>query len=180
MNKIEEKPRNTDRDLKNPRISTLILDDIGPTNPYGPNYSQLPFDTKLYYKWLRMKKYIHLKPLDQEEHIRHNYIYYGSLFASGFMMYGLAYLSKNYVLVKHFPRVYDVQNDMPAIYYGLWISYGVSKALTTVQTYHIKEFIIPNLEKYLDEGKENGFADYKISPTVGSLGIIDRIKIAYS
>lgn len=171
--------QNDERELKNPRISTLIISDTESSNPYGPNYILLPYETKLYYKWLRLKKYIHLSEVDQERHINQNYIFYGSLIATGLTMYSLAYLTKNYMLVKSFPKTYDLFNEMPAIYYGLWISAGVSKTFTAVNTYHINDYVIPNLEKYIDEAKENGFANYEISQTVGSMGIIDRLKIAY-
>lgn len=32
-----------------------------PKNPYGPNYEELPIDTKIYYKYNRVRQYVHLE-----------------------------------------------------------------------------------------------------------------------
>jgi len=40
------------------------MSDEDPNNPYGPNYIELPYDTKAYYKFTRIRKYVHYTPED--------------------------------------------------------------------------------------------------------------------
>jgi hypothetical protein len=37
------------------------MDETDPSNPYGPNYERLSYETKKYYKFLKIKTYIHMK-----------------------------------------------------------------------------------------------------------------------
>ena len=54
----------------NPRLSRMgdlrdstninIMSETDPRNPYGPNFDQLPKEVKIYYKFLRMKAFVHV------------------------------------------------------------------------------------------------------------------------
>ena len=37
-----------------------IMSETDHRNPYGPNFSQLPKEVKVYYKFLRMKAFVHV------------------------------------------------------------------------------------------------------------------------
>jgi hypothetical protein len=41
------------------------MDENSPDNPFGPNYKDLPENTKVTYKYSMMKEFIKLKPEDQ-------------------------------------------------------------------------------------------------------------------
>ena len=40
-------------------ISGIFMKEHDPRNPYGPNYQELPYDTKVYYKFCKISKYVH-------------------------------------------------------------------------------------------------------------------------
>ena len=41
------------------------MDDLDPKNPYGPNYEELSYNTKLYYKFNKVKKHVHFSEKDK-------------------------------------------------------------------------------------------------------------------
>jgi hypothetical protein len=41
-----------------------FMSDHDPKNPYGPNYEPLPYETKLYYKFCKIAKFVHYSPED--------------------------------------------------------------------------------------------------------------------
>ena len=48
----------TDKKLEM-NLNSPFLSELDKTNPYGPNYEGLPLDTKIYYKFSRIRKYVH-------------------------------------------------------------------------------------------------------------------------
>lgn len=40
------------------------MDEMDPENPYGPNYCRLSYTTKKYYKFLKVKQYVHMSGED--------------------------------------------------------------------------------------------------------------------
>ncbi len=48
-----------------------------PKNPYGPNYEELPIDTKIYYKYNRVRQYVHLDDEDTDFLYRSNLKFMG-------------------------------------------------------------------------------------------------------
>ena len=54
-------------EIKNQEIKQVnqfngpYMDETDPSNPYGPNYERLSYETKKYYKFLKIKTYIHMK-----------------------------------------------------------------------------------------------------------------------
>ena len=56
--------------------SSYVIKETDADNPYGPNYMMLPYDTKLYYKWIRMNKFVHLAGDDQKSALTENYKFY--------------------------------------------------------------------------------------------------------
>ena len=41
------------------------MKETDPKNPYGPNYEELPQSTKIYYKFNKVKKYVHFSKEDE-------------------------------------------------------------------------------------------------------------------
>lgn len=44
---------------------TPFMDETHPLNPYGVNYVGHPVDSKLFYKFNTMKKFVHMEEEDQ-------------------------------------------------------------------------------------------------------------------
>ena len=42
------------------------MDECDPENPYGPNYERLNYNTKKYYKFLKIKSYVHMEKNDND------------------------------------------------------------------------------------------------------------------
>ena len=61
--------------LRNEGVNPFMLES-DPKNPYGPNYEELPYETKLYYKFHRVKKYVHLTQEDQDKMINSNFQFF--------------------------------------------------------------------------------------------------------
>ena len=40
--------------------TNLLISEADPNHAYGPNYYMLPRSLKLYYKYMRMRKYVHI------------------------------------------------------------------------------------------------------------------------
>ena len=52
--------------MSNLRPQTPFMGENHPLNPYGNNYIDHPYETKLFYKFNCVKKYVHLSPEDEE------------------------------------------------------------------------------------------------------------------
>ena len=63
--KTSENSREEAKRLKNKEILPFI-DELDPKNPYGPNFEELPYKTKQFYKFNRMRKYVHFSKEDNE------------------------------------------------------------------------------------------------------------------
>lgn len=45
--------------MKSPdKFRNIYMEETSPTNPFGPNYFSLPYETKIVYKFSRMKAYV--------------------------------------------------------------------------------------------------------------------------
>ena len=40
-------------------LNDPFLNELDPNNPYGPNFEGLPYESKVYYKFSRIRKYVH-------------------------------------------------------------------------------------------------------------------------
>lgn len=76
------------------------MEETDPRNPFGPNYQDLPYDTKVYYKFNKVRKYVHFDKEDQDKVIWNNYEFVlGSTLAIGLTM-GCAYGLREFLLGK--------------------------------------------------------------------------------
>lgn len=150
--------------LKSTISTTVLISETDPNNPYGPNYHQLPYEYKLYYKYLRLKKFIHLSPDDQKAQINHNYKFYGQIFGAGLGMFALSHTLRLGVINRKLPKLMEYLDiGLSPFYYGLFVASGVSYAYGECSSRYIKDFVIPTMENYQDEALKNGFSDYDIS-----------------
>jgi hypothetical protein len=157
--------------------SSHVIRETDADNPYGPNYMMLPYDTKLYYKWIRMNKFVHLQGEDQKLALNENYKFYGVLIGVGFCTFGLSSALKNIVAKRYTSKFYDFLCEVPALWHGFWIASGIASAFTPLQNSYLEHFIKPMMGKYRTEALDNGFQDYPISETNGQLSLLDRVKI---
>jgi len=77
----------TKRHLKN-EYQNFFMEETSPLNPYGPNYHFLAYDTKVYNKFNRLKRYVHLTPEDTERLLKGN-VYYFCGIVTSLLYYGL-------------------------------------------------------------------------------------------
>jgi hypothetical protein len=147
--------------LHNQEINPF-MPETDPKNPYGPNYEELPYDTKIYYKFNRIRKFVHFDQGDQEKIVNSNYEFVlgmtaslalGSLFALGLRKYGL----------KHIPRLDDWIDSYSHIYYGLFFAGTGTASYYYYSDKYIKDICEPFTEKYLSDAIKNGFDNYEIS-----------------
>jgi len=71
-----EDPRKKARQLVNKSISPFMKE-TDPKNPYGPNFEDLPMETKIYYKYTAIKKFVHFTEPDQKKLLNANLMYIG-------------------------------------------------------------------------------------------------------
>eukprot|EP01017_Pseudomicrothorax_dubius_P032032 TRINITY_DN4151_c0_g1_i4.p1 TRINITY_DN4151_c0_g1~~TRINITY_DN4151_c0_g1_i4.p1 ORF type:complete len:170 (+),score=33.36 TRINITY_DN4151_c0_g1_i4:65-574(+) len=93
-----------------------FLQETDPKNPYGPNFIELPYLTKVYYKYTRLKKYVHLTPEDQREIGTENLKFYFGMVAT----FGLGILSANLLKRFVFPKLWSESSyylEAYSIYY---------------------------------------------------------------
>ena len=141
-----------------------MVSETDPNNPYGPNYYFLPRQSKVYYKYLRLSKFVHLDKKDEEALLNFNYIFYGGVILSIAAGY---FLSKGLMvgIVPRFaPRVYmGWSSGSKFMMNGLMGSLFGSLAYFKLNNYYSNNYIEVLTNKYIDRAIENGFVDYKIS-----------------
>jgi hypothetical protein len=139
-----------------------FMPETDPKNPYGPNYEELPYDTKVYYKFNKVRKFVHFEPEDQEKIVKSNYdftfgmmgaITAGCLFGLVLRRYGL----------KRIPRIDDLLENHTNLYYGFWFAGSGTWAYYALSEVYVKDICDPFLTKYTQKAIENGFDNYEIS-----------------
>ncbi len=151
-----------EKKLKN-ESANPFMEEVDPRNPYGPNYEELPYDTKVYYKFNRVKKFVHLEKDDQDQMLNFNYKYiFGMLGAAVVGCVG-GYAIKRFLIKPFFSNFEDWIDQFSGVYYGLFFAGSATLAYYKLDDMYIKQVCYPLLDKYLDQAIKNGFEDYKIS-----------------
>lgn len=143
--------------------STLIMADTDPNHAYGPNYYMLPKELKTYYKYIRMRKYVHVKLEDEKEIIRFNFNFYLTIFSSVFGVYLLGKGVNQFVLKNHFKHAHRHVKKLPVLYFGVPASLAGSLCYGYMNAYFVRNYCGEFLDKYRQEAVDNGFDDYPIS-----------------
>ena len=149
-------------ELKHAR-STGVLLETDPQNPYGPNYFELHNTIKIYYKFLRIRKYVQADPEEEDEFLKYNYKFYFGVIGAAMLGYLSAFYVANLVF-RPFSRVLTHTNRWRGFYYGIFGGTSAALAHSYLYTQFAREYCIPFIEKYKKEAIKNGFDDYEISP----------------
>jgi len=148
--------------LRNESVNPF-MEEVDPKNPYGPNYEELPFDTKVYYKFNRVKKFVHIDKDDQEKMFNYNFKFIfgilGAVAVGCLTGYGL----KRFFIKPYLSNVDDFLEQAPHLYYGLFFAGSATWAYYKMDELYIKQVCYPLLDKYLPQAITNGFEDYTIS-----------------
>lgn len=150
--------------------TNILISETDPNHAYGPNYYMLPRSLKLYYKYMRLRKFVHIQLEDEREIIHFNYTFYGSTALSIFGTYGLFY--GLYSLMKRSSN-HRISNlgfsllRMPVFSLGVPASLAGSLVYGYLNVYFVKNYVEKFLEKYTAEGVENGFENYDLSEDKG-------------
>ena len=147
--------------------SMMLVSEIDPNYPYGPNYCMHPFRLKQYYKYNRMRKYVRVQIEDEREIFKFNYVFYFGCLGAIFGTYGFTRLLNRFVFKKLSKKLHDHVSNFPLFYFGVPASAAGSVAYGYLNVYFIKNYCEDFLEKYREEAVGNGFEDYKISEDKG-------------
>lgn len=150
------------RSLKKDEL-TLIMTDTDPNHAYGPNYYMLPKELKTYYKYIRMRKYVHVKLEDEKEIIGFNFKFYGAIVSSALGVYFLSKGIDKFILKNYFKSAHRHVKKLPVMYFGVPASIAGSLCYGYMNAYFIRNYCVDFLENYRAEAVSNGFEDYPIS-----------------
>lgn len=158
-------------ELKHARTTGVLLE-TDPLNAYGPNYNDLHRTIKIYYKFLRVRKYIQAEPEDEDQLLKYNFKFYFGVIGTALLGYNIAKGFAHLTLQK-FPRALNHTNKYKGAYYGLFGAAIASVVHSYLYTQFSNEFCEPFIEKYREEAVKNGFDDYEISKDVEKFRILD-------
>lgn len=139
----------------------FFMEENSPLNPYGPNYFFLAYDTKVYNKFIRLRRYVHFSPEDNNRILKANIYYFLGLVTSFLMGISLGIAVKR-VLIKRITKINDFVEDHPRVYFGVMGSGLTTLGYSFLNDYYMVNIYYPLMSKYLENAKENGFEDYKI------------------
>lgn len=148
--------------LRNEGINPY-MEETDPRNPYGPNYEELPYETKVYYKFNRVKKFVHLDKEDQDKMLSANFqSVFGTL---GSMALGcvFAYGLRRFAVKPYFSKLDEIIGNYSNLYYGFFFAGFGTLAYFQLGDMFVRDISAPFLDKYLAEAIKNGFDDYQIS-----------------
>lgn len=147
-----------------------MISETDPNHAYGPNYYMLPRTLKLYYKYVRMRKFVHVKIEDEKEIIDFNYQFYGSTVAATFGTYGVFRVMANILNKSSNPNIASVGRSClraPVFAFGIPASIAGSLVYGYLNVYFVRNYVVKFLENYKTEAVSNGFDDYVLSPDKG-------------
>jgi len=150
------------RKLKNESVNPF-MEEIDPKNPYGPNYEELPYDTKVYYKFNRVKKFVHIDKGDQETMFNYNFKYVFGMIGAVTLGCLTGYGIRRLFIKPYLTRTEDFIEQIPHLYYGVFFAGSATMAYYKLDEMYTKDICYPLLDKYLPEAIKNGFEDYTIS-----------------
>lgn len=149
--------------LKDEGTINPFFKETDPRNPYGPNFEELPYLTKVYYKFSRMRKFVHFDTEDQHLIARENWIFYIGVLGSGTLAMLTGVVFRKFILQKYFENLYKWTDFYAPIYYGLLGAGAVTGWYSYRDDYYTEHVCLPLLEKYISTAIDHGFDDYEIS-----------------
>lgn len=150
--------------------ANLLIGETDPNHAYGPNYYMLPRTLKLYYKYMRMRKFVHVQIEDEKEIINFNYLFYGTTAAATFGTYGFFKILSSMLSKSGNPNVSSLGRaclKAPVFAFGVPASIAGSLAYGYLNVYFVKNYVVNFLDKYRKEAIDNGFDDYQLSEDKG-------------
>lgn len=96
--------------LYNEAISPF-MQETDPRNPYGPNYEELPFETKIYYKYNKVKKYVHFAKEDEDVILNANFKFMFGLLGTITGSIVSAYILKRFIFKPFIPKIFEYCSD---------------------------------------------------------------------
>lgn len=167
----EEVPAVKKSSTTNPQASAKLKDEginpfmpeTDPKNPYGPNYEELPYETKVYYKFNKIRKHVHLDKEDDERIVKFNLTFMFGILGSALLGCGVGYGIRRAIFKPYFVRIDDALIDYGRPYYGVFFAGAATIAYNYFSQRYVEEVCIPLTSKYIKTATENGFQDYKIS-----------------
>lgn len=148
--------------LRNEAINPY-MEETDPRNPYGPNYEELPYETKVYYKFNKVRKFVHLDKDDQDKLLSANFQSIFGTIASTAVGCLFAYGLRRFAIKPNLPRIDETIASHANLYYGFFFAGAGTLAYFQLGDMYIRDVSAPMLDKYLAEAIKNGFDDYKIS-----------------
>ena len=157
------------KDIKNIDSFHDYMTTTDPANPFGFNYELKEKHAKINTKFKQMKKYVNIEDEDKKN-LFQGYIYFYTGCATAFMVPFMPVL-----LIKNiFPNFKLFKSRI--IYTSFQIllpSFTLSLAYKPLFIRMLNDYQIPILKKYMSQAVENGFYDYKISPYIGKVSLLD-------
>ena len=145
-----------------------IMSETDPRNPYGPNFSQLPREVKIYYKFLRMKAFVHVSQGDSDRQVYYTTKFYYTLAGAALVGLGTTYLLNNAIISKKFPVIGKTVSRNFRFFGGIGAAFGIVCAYDHVNDEFIDDYCVDFLDKYKLEAIKHGFDDYDISEDKGN------------
>ncbi|KAL4475784.1 hypothetical protein ABPG72_011561 [Tetrahymena utriculariae] len=164
MSKDDKKTKDTGKNLVNNQIQPF-MSETNPRNPYGCNYEELEYETKVFYKYQEIKKHVHFSEQDQNKVIQANFMYMAGVTLSVLGSLGLGYVMKKNQVFSRLRTLHILAEEYTNFYYGFFVAASGSFSYFYCNRYYIQEVCKPLMMKYLEGAKENGFQDYRISET---------------
>lgn len=140
-----------------------FISETDPKNPYGPNYEELPYHTKVYYKFNRLKKFVHLEKEDSEKIMLFNMQFAFLALGGAAITSGFAYLMKRFLIKPNFGTFHEFLDRYSHVYYGVLIAGSTTAVYHYNSKHYIDQICQPFIDKYMAQALDNGFEDYKIS-----------------
>lgn len=104
-------------------LNSPFLSELDPTNPYGPNFEGLPLESKIYYKFSRIRKFVHYDYEDQRKIMLSNIGFVAGMLGSGLLGVALAKISMKFAKGK---RMFEILEDYQHLYYAVMGSGGAT------------------------------------------------------
>ena len=154
-----------------------IVSEYDPTNPYGPNYHMFDREMKLYYKFIRMKKFVHVDKEDKDRYIDYNFDFYSFLSGAAVAAFFGTYLINRFVFLPRIPYFGEFIKSNFVLAGGCMAGATVFLLFDYKNDQFINEYCDGFLEKYVEEAVLNGFEDYEISEDRNNTTLKSRIEM---
>lgn len=143
------------------------MDETDPQNPYGPNYERLSYSAKKYYKFLKVKQYVHMAPEDATLLRVADCVLYGGLLLGLGVGVLLAKGGQRVMQYRGYMGGYRFSQKYPQLYFGLIGGGCATETYWQIGGQYGERVVEPLYAKYHQESVQNGFQDYEISCDLG-------------